>query len=127
MTEEPLTPEELTKLGRFYTPVGGGVDESGAVFVLMRDQHGVTLRKTRSAWRDVAQSMVIAATEDELVFGAGTWVYCSQHMKPHQTGWCGVSARDKLGLGDVKNIHEAIDKCRLFHLPLSADRKESNP
>ncbi len=36
---------------------------------------------------------------EELAFGKDAWVYCTQHMKPHLTGWCSVSNSDKLGLG----------------------------
>jgi len=60
-------------------------------------------------------------TEDEAVFGVNAWVYCSQHMKVHQTGWCSVSARDKVGLG-VATVHEGLDKCRELGLALHADR-----
>ena len=57
---------------------------------------------------------------DVAAFGRGAWVYCSQHMKPHQTGWCGVSVRDKIGLG-VKTAQEAYQKCRDWKLPLYQD------
>jgi hypothetical protein len=56
-------------------------------------------------------------TEDETVFGADAWVYCSQHVKPHQTGWCSVSVRDKIGLG-VDNAQAAYEKCRAFGLKI---------
>lgn len=56
-----------------------------------------------------------AVTEDEKVFGCGAWVYCSQHCKPHQTGWCTVSARDKIGLG-VDSAEAALNKCYDFGL-----------
>jgi cobalamin biosynthesis protein CbiD len=59
-------------------------------------------------------------TEDEIAFGAGAWVYCRAHMKPHETGWCGVGNRDKIGLG-VKTAQEAIDKCREWGFELYAD------
>ncbi len=57
---------------------------------------------------------------DVAAFGRGAWVYCSQHMKPHQTGWCSVSVRDKVGLG-VKDAKEAYQKCRDWKLPLYQD------
>jgi len=62
-------------------------------------------------------------TEDEAVFGVGAWVYCDQHMNVHQTGWCSVSARDKVGLG-VATVHEGLDKCRELGLALYADREK---
>ena len=58
--------------------------------------------------------------EDYNVFG-GTWVYCNQHMKPHMTGWCSVSVRDKIGLGiegKQENAQEAYAKARAFGLPI---------
>ena len=50
-------------------------------------------------------------TEDARVFGSDVWVYCRQHCKPHQTGWCGVGVRDKIALG-VDNARDALAKCR---------------
>lgn len=41
----------------------------------------------------------------------GEWVYCSQHMRPHTTGWCTVSARDKTPLA-AKNYPDAEAECR---------------
>lgn len=54
------------------------------------------------------QSIVV---EDEQVFGKDAWVYCRAHMRAHQTGWCGVSPREKVGLG-VATAKEAQAKCR---------------
>lgn len=48
---------------------------------------------------------------DVAAFGRGAWVYCNQHLKPHPTGWCSVSPRDKVGLG-VNTAKEAYQKCR---------------
>lgn len=59
-------------------------------------------------------------TEDEIAFGKGAWVYCNQHMRAHQTGWCTVANRDKVGLG-VSTVQEAEDKCRQWGFPLYAD------
>lgn len=61
--------------------------------------------------------------EDVAAFGRGAWVYCNQHMRPHLTGWCSVSPRDKVGLG-VKTAEEAYDKCRAWGFPLYADRNK---
>ena len=49
--------------------------------------------------------------DDTAAFGRNAWVYCKQHMKAHQTGWCGVSPRDKIGLG-VDTAEAAYAKCR---------------
>lgn len=54
-------------------------------------------------------------TEDAKVFGVGQWVYCNQHLRPHETGWCTVSARDKIGLG-VSNSKDAYEKCQAWGL-----------
>jgi hypothetical protein len=62
--------------------------------------------------------------EDVAAFGRGAWVYCSQHCKPHQTGWCSVSPRDKVGLG-VDNAEAAYQKCRDWGLELYGDRKQA--
>lgn len=64
---------------------------------------------------------------DELVFGPDAWVYCRQHMRAHETGWCSVSVRDKVALG-VKTATEAQDKCRDWGFPLYVDlQKEPRP
>lgn len=59
-------------------------------------------------------------TEDELAFGKDAWVYCNQHLRTHQTGWCTVSPRDKVGLG-VKTAEEADKKCRVWGFTLYSD------
>lgn len=53
-------------------------------------------------------------TEDEIAFGKGAWVYCNQHLNAHQTGWCTVSVRDKVGLGIFghENEKSALQKCK---------------
>lgn len=56
-------------------------------------------------------------TEDEKAFGVDAWIYCNQHLKPHQTGWCSVAVRDKIGLG-VKTASEAYSKCLDWGLEL---------
>lgn len=62
-------------------------------------------------------------TEDAQVFGVDAWVYCMDHVKPHQTGWCGVGVSHKLSLGTFEgSYHEqaqqALAKCRLSNLPI---------
>ena len=46
----------------------------------------------------------------------GKFVYCSQHLRPHTTGWCTVSPNDKLGLF-VDTLEEAYAKCKRLNLP----------
>ena len=55
-------------------------------------------------------------TEDEKIFGKGKWVYCRQHLQPHLTGWCGVSPREKVGLG-VSTKEKAYEKCIIWNFP----------
>lgn len=58
--------------------------------------------------------------EDERAFGKDAWVYCNQHLRPHQTGWCTISARDKVGLG-VSDAKAAYAKCRAWGFVLYDD------
>lgn len=60
-------------------------------------------------------------TEDEIAFGEDAWVYCNQHLNAHQTGWCTISPRDKIGLG-VKTAQEALAKCREWGFKIHADQ-----
>lgn len=60
---------------------------------------------------------------DIAAFGRGVWIYCSQHMRPHLTGWCSVGVYDKIGLG-VQTSEDAYEKCRRWKLPLDGERKE---
>lgn len=57
--------------------------------------------------------------EDEIF---GDWVYCRQHLRPHETGWCTVSNDDKLGLGiegkTIDSQRKAYAKCRRMELPI---------
>lgn len=47
----------------------------------------------------------------------GEWVYCSQHLNVHASGWCTVEPRDKLGL-HVETEEEGIEKCKEIGLKL---------
>ncbi len=58
--------------------------------------------------------------EDVAAFGRDAWVYCRQHMRAHETGWCSVGAHDKVGLG-VKTAKEAQAKCREWGFELHHD------
>lgn len=64
-------------------------------------------------------------TEDEKVFGKDQWVYCSEHLRPHLTGWCTVTVRDKVALGVAlpSTEHEAYNKC--IELGLVNDTQKS--
>lgn len=70
-------------------------------------------------------------TEDEVVFGKDQWIYCSQHLRAHTTGWCKVSVRDKLGLGVIGQDREAqksaFKKCREFKLEIFEEDKPLRP
>jgi thiamine monophosphate synthase len=67
-------------------------------------------------------------SDDEKAFGEKAWIYCGQHRRPHVTGWCTVSVRDKVGLGMrlgeanyQGEAERAAEKCRKFGLPLFVD------
>lgn len=60
-------------------------------------------------------------TEDEGVFGEGVIVYCSSHGRPHFTGWCTVSPRNKTRL-ESTNIDVAYAECRKCGYWLYDDR-----
>ena len=62
----------------------------------------------------------------------GDWVYCSQHLAAHKTGWCTVDNSDKLGLGAFSGTFDeqfaaATEKCRAFRLPLYNDPNSNRP
>jgi hypothetical protein len=61
-----------------------------------------------SLLRKIDMSMI---TEDEQTFGKNVWVYCSQHLRPHLTGWCTVGVKDKTLL-TATGEHQAYDECR---------------
>jgi len=56
-------------------------------------------------------------TEDQTVFGKDVWVYCAQHRRPHLTGWCTVSIKDKIPLL-TNDEQQAYNECRLRGLKL---------
>lgn len=124
MTDTPLTDQELVALRTAgYEPRGGGI-EAGRILVHFQ-KDGELLRRTRTEWRAVIAELSRPATEDEIAFGKDAWVYCSQHCRPHQTGWCTVSPRDKVGLG-VKTAEEAYTKCRTWGFGLYDDTHPSS-
>ena len=56
-------------------------------------------------------------TEDARVFGAHAWIYCRQHLRPHETGWCTVDVDQKVKL-DATSMEAAYTECkeRDFHI-----------
>ena len=69
----------------------------------------------------ILQTPINGEQEDVAAFGRHAWVYCRQHMKAHETGWCSVSSRDKVGLG-VDTADAATQKCREWGLDLYHDK-----
>lgn len=69
----------------------------------------------------LVNSALATEQSDVMAFGRDAWVYCRQHMKPHQTGWCGVSPRDKVALG-VTTADAAEQKCREWGFELYHDK-----
>lgn len=47
----------------------------------------------------------------------GKFVYCSQHLAVHHTGWCKVHNRDKTPI-HAETLEEAIGKVQLMGLKL---------
>lgn len=62
----------------------------------------------------------VKMTKDTEVFGEGVWIYCNQHLAPHQTGWCTVSIHNKTLL-NAKDQYEAVDECRVRGFTLYDD------
>lgn len=109
MTDAPLTADEMAILKNAgYEPMGGGVIGDRILVTFAKD--GESYQATRAEWRTIIAELSKPPTEDAIVFGADAWVYCRQHMRPHPTGWCGVSVRDKVGLG-VTDAKAAYAKC----------------
>lgn len=69
---------------------------------------------------DTFEALRRPLTEDEVEFGRKTWVYCDQHMRPHMTGWCTVSNRNKIKL-DATSNDQAYSECRLRGFDLYQD------
>lgn len=69
---------------------------------------------------DTFEALRNPPTEDEIAFGRNRWIYCSQHLRPHATGWCSVSDRDKLLL-DARTMEEAFAECIQRRLDLYKD------
>jgi hypothetical protein len=47
---------------------------------------------------------MIDPKEDSRYFGENVWIYCDQHMRPHMTGWCTVSNRNKTLLKATEQV-----------------------
>lgn len=58
--------------------------------------------------------------EDSRYFGENVWIYCDQHMRPHLTGWCTVSNRNKVAL-KATTQNEAYAECRERGFDLYSD------
>lgn len=118
---ESLTDAEIATLAAHgYTPNGGGLNEDGTLFVRFR-KDGRAQAGTRAFWREMIAELTAPPTEDVAAFGKDAWIYCSQHMKPHQTGWCTISPRDKIGLG-VDTAEAAYEKCRAWKFPIYGEK-----
>lgn len=121
MSDTPLTDEELAILrAAGYELAGVDGDPDGTVYVVFY-QGDREVRSTPAEWWLVIADLNRPPIEDEIAFGKGAWVYCNQHMRAHQTGWCTVSPMDKVGLG-ATTAKEAHAKCRAWGFPLYADR-----
>lgn len=51
----------------------------------------------------------------------GRWVYCSQHVRAHTTGWCSVPVGEKTALHAL-SAEEAYAECRERGLQILHDR-----
>jgi hypothetical protein len=71
--------------------------------------------------RDEAGVKMDEITEDEKTFGHDAWVYCSQHLRPHRTGWCTVHADQKTAL-DAATTEDAYAECRRLGLIIYGDK-----
>lgn len=121
MSNEPLTADELATLAAHgYEPAGSELSKT-ATLMLCFVKDGRVAKYSRDFWREIIAELTAPPTEDVAAFGAGAWIYCSQHMKPHQTGWCTVSVRDKVGLG-VDNAKAALEKCRAWKFPIYGEK-----
>lgn len=47
----------------------------------------------------------------------GAWVYCTQHVRPHTTGWCTVGVRDKRPL-KARNSEQAYKEVKDIGWPI---------
>ncbi len=59
-------------------------------------------------------------TDDEMHFGADTWVYCKQHLRPHVTGWCTVSPDEKIKLAATTR-DEAVAEAKRMGLRIFSE------
>ena len=70
---------------------------------------------------DTFEALRKPPTEDEIAFGRNAWLYCGQHLRPHMTGWCTVSTRNKIKL-EAKTLEEAYEICRDNRWTLFGDK-----
>jgi hypothetical protein len=52
----------------------------------------------------------------------GEWVYCSQHVRPHTTGWCTVDPRNKTPL-KATTYEDAKEEVRSMGLPIYGEEQ----
>lgn len=52
----------------------------------------------------------------------GEWVYCGQHLRPHKTGWCSVSAANHKKSLKATTEQGAYQECRERGFKLEADK-----
>lgn len=87
---------------------------------------GTTYRTRMRNLQDAVEKLAVKLgydVEDEKPAGdehMGRWVYCSQHARPHRTGWCTVDPIDKVGL-HVRDEESAYAKCRHLGLMISGE------
>lgn len=68
------------------------------------------------------RAMTDEATEDVKAFGADVWIYCRQHLRPHQTGWCTVHVDQKVPL-EVTSMEAAYAECRRRKFTIYSDKR----
>lgn len=117
--DQPLTDAEIATLKALGWFSAGGEIEDGIIKCAFRTRDNQRVVRSRAEWRGIIAAMP-PPTDDVAAFGVDAWVYCRQHMKAHQTGWCGVGNRDKVALG-VTTAEEAEAKCREWGFELYAD------
>lgn len=77
-------------------------------------------------WKYLLKNGFIKAklTEDEAAFGLGSWLYCQEHLLPHQAGWCSAPVSEKISLG-ASSSEEAYSKSRALGLIIKGDKLEN--
>lgn len=88
-------------------------DREHIIYASLYDGDSLTISATldyvTKRMRELIPKPEIVA-EDEIAFGQ-CFVYCDQHLRPHTTGWCSVSSKNKIPL-NAKTIEEAYEECK---------------